>query len=237
MILFPAVDLMGGEAVRLLKGEYEKKTVYSKDPLAVALDFARAGAEWIHVVDLEGARDGDTPNFDSVARIIKDSGLKVEIGGGVRNRAVIEKYLEAGAARVILGTAAVKDPAFLEESARAYGERLAVGVDMKDGYVAVSGWTEVSALRGEDFIARLQDLGVSTAIVTDISRDGAMQGTNRGLYRTLREKFSVNITASGGVSSMEDVLALRDMDLYGAIIGKAYYTGAIDLGECVRACR
>ena len=237
MLLYPAIDLYEEKAVRLLKGEYQKMTVYSENPVAVAKDFQKAGATSIHLVDLEGAKFGTAPNLDTIARIIRETNLFVEVGGGIRSMEVIEKYLSLGVNRVILGTAAVTNRAFLEEALRTYGERIAVGVDLKDGYVAIKGWTETSAWTADAFFADLQKLGVQTVICTDISRDGAMQGTNRELYRTLSERYPIQLIASGGVSDLEDVRALKEMNLYGASIGKAYYTGAIDLKEALEVCR
>ena len=233
MLIFPAIDLYGGKAVRLYKGRYEEMTVYSEDPPAVALDFKAKGATHAHLVDLEGAKDGTTPNFDTVCEIKRRSGLFCEIGGGVRSMAVVERYLSAGIDRVILGTAAVSDEAFLTEAVKTYGEKIAVGADLKDGFVAVRGWLETSGITADAFFRRMQELGVKTVICTDVSKDGAMRGANHALYRELSEKYSVDITASGGVSSMEDVKKLCALGIYGAIIGKAYYTGAIDLGEAV----
>ena len=237
MILFPAIDLYEGKAVRLFKGDYAQMTVYSEHPEEIGKAFAAAGATHIHIVDLEGAKDGTTPNFDTVCRIKKESGLFCEIGGGIRSMEVVARYLDAGIDRVILGTAAVNDEAFLKSAVAAYGEKIAVGVDIKDGFVAVKGWTEKSGLDAFDFCAKMQTLGVKTIICTDISKDGAMQGTNRALYKTLSERFSMQITASGGVSTLDDVKALRVMDLYGAIIGKAYYTGAIDLKAAIEVAK
>ncbi len=232
MFLFPAIDLYEGKAVRLYKGDYNQLTVYNDDPTAVAKDFAAAGAKYIHVVDLEGAKSGTTPNLDTVIRIKEASGLFCEIGGGVRNMAVVKAYMDAGLDRVILGTAAVENPAFVQEAVAAYGDKIAVGVDLKDGFVAVKGWTEKSTLDADTFCRQMQDIGVKTIIVTDISKDGAMQGTNHDLYRRLQTAFpTLQIVASGGVSSMEDVTRLADTGLYGAIIGKAYYVGAINLKE------
>ncbi len=237
MIIFPAIDLMEQKAVRLLKGDYQQMTVYNDDPVAVARDFAAAGATHIHMVDLEGARDGTTPHLEIVRRVAQETPLSVEIGGGVRDMATVERYLAAGVDRVILGTAAVTDEAFLREAVAAYGEHIAVGADVKDGYVAIKGWLEQSAYTLDAFMARMQSLGVGTIICTDISRDGAMRGTNRALYRDLSARYDMRIVASGGVSSMEDVEALAAMDLYGAIIGKAYYTGAIDLRRAIEVAR
>ncbi len=235
MILFPAIDIVDGKAVRLFKGDYQQMTVYSDNPAEIALDFKNCGATAIHIVDLEGAKDGNTPNFDTVLAIKKASGLFCEIGGGIRNMEVVEKYLDAGIDRVILGTAAIEDEAFLKKAVEKYGERIAVGADIRDGYIAVKGWLERSQVTADEFFDKMQTLGVKTIICTDISRDGAMRGTNLDLYRTMNRRYEVDITASGGVSSMEDVLALREMEMYGAIIGKAYYTGAIDLREAVKA--
>lgn len=237
MIIFPAIDVVDGKAVRLLKGDYNKMTVYSENPVAVALDFKKAGATSIHLVDLEGAKSGDTPNLETIVAVKKETGLFCEVGGGIRSIETVKTYLDAGLDRVILGTAAVEDEAFLKQSVELYGEKIAVGVDIKDGYVAIKGWTENSALGAFDFCEKMQAIGVKTLICTDISKDGAMQGTNLALYRELSHRFSVNITASGGVSTIGDVENLRKMDLYGAIIGKAYYTGAIDLAQAIEVAK
>lgn len=237
MIIFPAIDLVEQKAVRLFKGDYANMTVYSDDPVAVARDFEAAGATHIHMVDLEGAKDGTTPNLAIVERVAKETSLSVEIGGGVRDMATVENYLAVGVDRVILGTAAVTDEAFLRAAVKAYGERIAVGADVKDGFVAIKGWLERSAYTLEQFMDKMQSIGVKTIICTDISKDGAMKGANRELYRELSAKYAMNIVASGGVSSMEDVRALRAMDLYGAIIGKAYYIGAIDLRKAIEVAR
>lgn len=237
MLIFPAIDLYEGEAVRLFKGDYAQKTVYSTDPVSVALDFKKQGATHIHLVDLEGAKNGDTPNFDTVCRIKSESGLFCEIGGGIRSLEVIEKYISAGIDRVILGTAAVTESGFVEKAVAAYGEKIAVGIDIKDGFVAIKGWTESSGIDAFDFCEKMRKIGVKTLICTDISKDGAMAGTNRALYKELSERFDMQITASGGVSAIEDVKTLRAMDLYGAIIGKAYYVGAISLNEAIEVAK
>ncbi len=237
MKLFPAIDLYEGKAVRLLKGDYAQMTIYHSDPAAVAADFVASGAECIHIVDLEGAKNGTTPNFDTVCKIKATSGLFCEIGGGIRSMEVIDQYLSAGIDRVILGTAAVGNLDFVKASVDRYGDRIAVGADLKDGYVAVKGWMEKTDLLAEDFFRQMQDVGVKTVICTDISKDGAMMGTNLELYRSLSEKFSMQIVASGGVSSLEDVERLSEMGLYGAIIGKAYYTGAIDLRQAIEVTK
>ena len=235
MILFPAIDIVGGKAVRLYKGDYDQMTVYSDHPEQIALDFKNSGATHIHIVDLEGARDGGTPNLDTVMNIKKQSNLFCEVGGGIRNMEVVDRYLSAGIDRVILGTAAIEDEAFLRKAVKQYGERIAVGADIREGFIAVKGWLERSQVTVDEFFERMQDIGVKTIICTDINRDGAMRGTNLSLYRTMSRRYSVDITASGGVSSMDDITALKEMDLYGAIIGKAYYTGAIDLKKAVEA--
>ena len=237
MKIYPAIDLYSGKAVRLFKGDYQQMTVYNEDPVAVARDFKSCGAACIHLVDLEGAKDGTTPNFDVVCAIKKETGLFCEIGGGIRSMDTVRKYLDNGIDRVILGTAAVEDPAFLEEALAAYGEKIAVGIDIKDGFVAIKGWLEKSNRDAMDFCREMEKKGVKTLICTDISKDGAMQGTNRQLYQTLSQQFNVQIIASGGVSSMEDIQALAKLNIHGAIIGKAYYTGAIDLAEAIEVAK
>lgn len=233
MYIYPAIDLYDGKAVRLYKGDYAQMTVYSENPAEVAKDFAAAGASHIHLVDLEGAKKGSPANLETISKIIEAANLFVEVGGGIRSLETVEQYLAIGVDRVILGTAAVTDPEFLEAALARYGEKIAVGVDLKDGYVAIKGWTETSELTAEAFFAKMEALGVKTVICTDISRDGAMKGTNRELYRELSGKFAIDLIASGGVSTLEDVQALAEMNLHGAIIGKAYYIGAIDLKTAI----
>lgn len=237
MILFPAIDLSGGAAVRLLRGDYRRMTVFSNDPLSVARDFTAAGATHVHLVDLDGAKDGTTPNADVVRDIARQTPLFCEIGGGVRSLDTAEYYFSCGIDRVILGTSAVTDPGFLESAVREYGKRIAVGADIRDGEIAIRGWTEKSGVKLDDFMRKMTDLGVGCVIVTDISKDGAMKGTNRELYRELSEKYSVPITASGGISDLSDVIALRKLNLYGAIIGRAWYNGAIDLGRAIEVAK
>ncbi len=235
--LFPAIDLVKGQAVRLVKGDYNQMTVYSSDPAGVAKSFREAGAECLHLVDLEGARDGNTPNIDTVKEIIRRSELFTEIGGGIRSEETVRAYLDAGAGRVILGTAALKDPEFLDRMLDKYKEKIAVGVDFRDGKVAVKGWLELSDVSCFDFCESLEKRGVRTVICTDISKDGLLGGTNLALYREMVSRFSMDLTASGGVSSLDDVRQLCDMGIYGAILGKALYTGMLDLGEAVRLVR
>lgn len=237
MNIFPAIDLYEGSAVRLFKGDYNQMTVYDKNPLNIAKKFEECGAEFLHMVDLEGAKTGLTPNLETIENIVKNTSLFVELGGGIRSMGTVDKYLSIGVSRVILGTAAITDEAFLDEAIAKYGEKIAVGVDIKDGFVAIKGWTEKSQYTFEDFCKKMQDKGVKTLICTDISKDGAMKGTNRELYKSLSESLSLDIIASGGVSSIDDVKALREMNLYGAIIGKAYYTNAIDLKEAIEVAK
>ena len=237
MNIFPAIDLYDKKAVRLFKGDYAQMTVYSNNPIEIALDFESKGARFIHVVDLEGAKNGTTPNIDIVKQIANETGLFVEIGGGIRSIETIEKYLNAGVSRVILGTSAVTDEALLTEAISKYGEKIAVGADVKDGYIAIKGWIEKSQYSLDEFLSKMQKTGVKTIICTDISKDGAMNGTNLQLYKELSSKYSLDIVASGGVSTIDDIKALAGMNLYGAIIGKAYYTGAIDLKEAIEVAK
>lgn len=235
MIIFPAIDLFEKKAVRLYKGDYQNITVYSENPIEIARDFELCGATHIHMVDLEGAKYGTTPNIEIVKQVATETKLFVEIGGGIRDMATVEKYLSAGVGRVILGTAAVTDSEFLKAAVEKYGEKIAVGADVKDGYIAIKGWVEKSRITLEDFLSNMQNIGVKYIICTDISKDGAMRGTNLELYKELSQKYSMNITASGGVSTLDDVKKLREMNLYAAIIGKAYYTGAIKLQDALEA--
>ena len=234
MKIFPAIDLFGGQAVRLYKGDYDQMTVYDPEPLNTVRKFEAAGAKNLHLVDLEGAKTGQTTNLPTIEKLAANTGLFIEVGGGIRSMDTVRRYLEAGASRVILGTAAVTDPDFLAAAVAAYGDKIAVGADLKDGKVAIKGWLETSQEGWEAFFDKMQALGVATIICTDISKDGAMQGTNRELYKLLAQKYTMNIIASGGVSSLEDIQALKAAGVHGAIIGKAYYTGAIDLAQAVK---
>lgn len=237
MLILPAIDLYDKKAVRLYKGDYEQMTVYSNNPIEIARKFQECGATFIHMVDLEGAKNGTTPNIDEVRKVVEHTDLKVEIGGGIRDEDTVQKYIDLGVERVILGTAAVTDDAFLQKMVSKYKDAIAVGVDLKDGYVAIKGWTEKSQLTADEFFSHLSEIGVRTVICTDISKDGAMQGTNRELYKELSEKYTMDIVASGGVSSLDDIKALKEMNLYGAILGKAYYIGAVDLKEAVEVAK
>lgn len=237
MKIFPAIDLYEGKAVRLLKGNYNDLTVYSENPLEIAKDFENQGATELHTVDLEGAKDGGTPNIEIIKSFVENTSLNVEVGGGIRSMETVKAYLDSGVARVILGTAAVTDEKFLKSAVETYGDKIAVGADIKDGKIAIKGWLEKSQYDTFEFFEKLQKIGVSTVICTDISKDGAMQGTNRELYKELSEKFNVKIIASGGVSSLDDIKALSQMNLYGAIIGKAYYTGAVKISDALEAAK
>lgn len=237
MKIFPAIDIVDKKAVRLYKGDYAKMTVYAENPLDIVSDFKCQGAEYLHVVDLEGAKTGLTPNIDVIEKIVQESGLFVEVGGGIRSREVIEKYQQIGVKRVILGTIAVTDEQFLIDAVNEFGDLIAVGVDIKDGFVAIKGWTEKSQYNYLDFCEKLQKIGVKTLICTDVSKDGAMKGTNIELYKTLSEKFNFNVIASGGVSSMKDIENLSALNVYGAIIGKAYYEKAINLKEAIEVAK
>lgn len=237
MLIFPAIDLYDGKAVRLLRGEYDKMTVYSDNPIEIAKAFEKEGATHIHMVDLEGAKNGETPNISIVEQVARETSLFTEIGGGIRSMEVVDRYINAGVDRVILGTAAVENIDFLKSAVKKYGEKIAVGADIKDGFVAIKGWTEKSPYSCLEFCKSMQDIGITTLICTDISKDGAMQGTNTELYKELSQKLNMQIVASGGVSDIENVRILRKMDIYGAIIGKAYYTGAISLKEAIEVAK
>lgn len=237
MLIFPAIDLFGGKAVRLYKGDYAQMTVYSDNPIEIARDFESCGATCMHMVDLEGAKSGETPNIETIKKLASQTGLFTEVGGGIRSMEVIDRYMDAGVDRVILGTAAVTDPKFAEAAAKKWGSHIALGADIKDGKIAIKGWTEKSELDAMDFCKTMQDLGIGTVICTDISKDGAMMGTNHELYEKLSSELSMNIIASGGVSTIEDIKRLRARNLYGAIIGKAYYTKAISLREAIEVAK
>ena len=237
MVIYPAIDIYEGKAVRLYKGDYAQMTIYNEDPAAVAADFLSKGAQYIHMVDLEGAKSGSTPNLETICRVKKESGLFCQVGGGIRSMETVRAYLEAGLDRVILGTAAVTDPEFAKEAVKFYGSRIAIGVDLKDGFVAVKGWTEKSGLEGFAFCKQMEEIGIQTVICTDISKDGAMQGPNHLLYERLAQETGMQIIASGGVSSIEDIRRLAKINIHGAIVGKAYYTGAVDLSEAIEVAK
>jgi len=237
MLIFPAIDIFDGKVVRLYKGDYKQMTVYSDDPLKTALDFKRQGAAFLHMVDLQGAKDGTTPNIETVKAVASGASMFTEIGGGIRDMEVVERYLSAGVDRVIIGTAAVTDPEFVRRAAASYGERIAVGVDLRDGFVSINGWTKDTRLTAVDFCKKMRSFGVRTIICTDISRDGTLAGSNHDLYGELISSLDMDIIASGGVSSIEDVKALKSMGLHGAIIGKAYYSGKISLKDAIEVAK
>ena len=237
MHIFPAIDLYDGKAVRLLKGDYQKMTVYSENPLEIAKDFENSGAEFLHIVDLEGAKTGETPNINTIKKIVKNTSLFTEVGGGIRRLETVKKYADIGVKRVILGTAAVNDEEFLLSAVKEYGEKIAVGIDIKDGFVAIKGWTDLSKYTPFEFCEKMQNIGVKNVICTDVSKDGAMQGTNLDLYKEMSERFDLNITASGGVSGIDDIKRLKGLGIYGAIIGKAYYTKAISLARAIEVAK
>lgn len=241
MNIFPAIDLIDGQVVRLKKGDYNEKTVYGNNPLETAKDFESKGAEYLHTVDLQGALLGtdkkDTKNSEVIKAICKNTNLKVEVGGGIRNEEIIKSYLDAGVFRVILGTVAIENPEFLKDMVNKYSDRIAVGVDIKDGFVATHGWTKSSGVTCEDFVENLCKIGVKTIICTDISKDGLLSGTNLELYKSLNDKYDIDIIASGGVTSIDDVKALKSLNMYGAILGKSLYAGTIDLKQAVDICK
>ena len=237
MHIFPAIDLYDGKAVRLLKGDYQKMTVYSENPLEIAKDFENSGAEFLHIVDLEGAKTGETPNINTIEKIVKNTSLFTEVGGGIRTLETVKKYSDIGVKRVILGTAAVNDEEFLLSAVKKYGEKIAVGIDIKDGFVAIKGWTDLSKYTPFEFCEKMQNIGVKNVICTDVSKDGAMQGTNLDLYKEMSERFDLNITASGGVSGIDDIKRLKGLGIYGAIIGKAYYTKVISLARAIEVAK
>ena len=236
MKIFPAIDLRDGKAVRLFQGDYDQMTVYSDDPADVAESFKACGAEKIHLVDLDGAKDGKLVNFETIKKITGRVDMFTEVGGGIRDEERIKQYLDLGVGRVILGTVAVKDPDFLEKMVTRYGEKIAVGVDVKDGFVAINGWKEVTDKKGFEFCSLLRDIGVKTVIYTDISRDGGLKGTNMDAYKKLQEIRGLDIVASGGISFEEEITALKDI-VYGAILGKALYSGALDLKRAIKLAK
>ncbi len=231
MKIFPAIDVIGGEVVRLTKGDYNQKKTYSESPVKVAESFAMLGAKHLHVVDLDGAKVGETSNYPVISEIVRATSMFVEVGGGVRDLNRIEKYAGVGVKRVIIGTAAVKNPAFLKEAVKEFGSLIAVGVDTHDGFVATDGWLEKSNISGVEFCERMRDGGVTNVIYTDISKDGALSGTNLDIYAKLSEIKGLDITASGGVTFIDEIKKLREMNIYGAIVGKAIYEGKLDLAQ------
>ncbi len=233
MTIYPAIDIIDGKCVRLKMGDYSQKTVFGDDPVAVAKEWERLGAKFIHIVDLDGARSGDMPNFDLISKIAKSVSAKIEVGGGIRDMTAVDRYLEAGVRRVILGTAALRNPAFARAAAQKYGDRVAVGIDAKDGKVAVSGWEEVSSADAAEFAKEMERAGVKTIIYTDIATDGMLSGPNLKAMEEMVNAVDIDVVASGGVSKIEDVAALKKTGVEGAIIGKALYTKDIDLSRAL----
>ena len=235
MQIFPAIDLRDGRAVRLLRGDYDQMTVYSAQPCGVARRFIRAGAQRLHIVDLDGAKDGrpSMANWTEIEALVQQGHAFIEVGGGIRTEERILQYLDLGVNRCVLGTAAVEDFAFTERMARRYREKIAVGVDARDGKVATHGWLKTSGEDSFDLCRRLRDAGVQTVIYTDISKDGTLSGTNLDAYRRLTQIEGLNVVASGGISSVLELRALNEMGAAGAILGKAVYDGKLDLGMCL----
>ena len=233
MKIFPAIDLRNGKAVRLYQGDYDQMTVYSDSPVDVAKSFKAQGASCLHRVELDGAKDGRLVNFETIKEIVEEVDMYVEVGGGIRDEERIKQYLELGVGRVILGTIAVKDPGFLEAMVTKYGEKIAVGVDARDGFVAINGWKEITDRESFEFCRYLRDIGVRSIIYTDISRDGGLEGTNMEAYRKLQEIEGLEVTASGGISFEEEITALKDVAA-AAILGKAIYSGKLDLERAVK---
>ena len=237
MDIFPAIDISDGRVVRLQQGDYGQMTHYTISPLDAARDFQSQGAGFLHVVDLDGAKLGETTNFDTISQIASSCDLFMEVGGGIRDEERIRNYLEAGAGRVILGTAALRQPQFLRDMVDKYGSRIAVGVDAREGKVAVSGWLDVTDVDSLDFCKQLSDWGVRTVIYTDIATDGMLSGPNREVYPKLTAIPRLDIVASGGVTSLDDVIALRKSGCRAAIIGKALYSGKIDLAKALAVAK
>ena len=237
MLIFPAIDLRDGQVVRLVEGDYDRMTVYGDDPLSTAKAYKMAGAEYLHVVDLDAAKDGKQKNLAVIQKLASESGLKLEVGGGVRDEDSAKRYLDAGVTRVILGSAAIENPQFMESLAKQYPGKVAAGVDAKNGFVAIHGWKTITDIVAYDFVESLPQRGIDTVIYTDISRDGKLQGPNIGAYERLSQIKDLQIVASGGVSSPEDIAALAKLNLYAAIIGKALYDGRITLEQALETAK
>lgn len=233
MEIFPAIDVKNNQVVRLSQGDYDKVKVYSDNLQEIAEDFVKKGAKNLHIVDLDGAKEGKPLNQEAISQILQVKGLFFEIGGGIRDQKRIADYLELGVNRVILGTIATKDPGFVGEMVKEYGEAIAVGVDAKNEMVATHGWLEDSGIASFDFCQQMVDLGVSTIIYTDISKDGMLSGCNLPAYQRLCGISGLKVIASGGVSSLEELKQLKDMGCHGAIVGKAIYEGKISLSEAL----
>lgn len=237
MIIFPAIDIKDGRCVRLVKGDFSTAHQVAGDPLETAVAFRKGGAEWLHMVDLDGAKDARPRNAGIFRKIAAQSGLKVELGGGIRTMETVESYLEEGVARVILGSAALRDPDLVREAATKYGPRVAVGIDAREEMVAAEGWLDVSRVHYLELAKAVEQAGVGCIIYTDIGRDGTLSGPNLEQLARLRDAVRCDVTASGGIRDLEDIKALKAMDLYGAICGKSLYQGTLDLGEALALCR
>lgn len=233
MILFPAIDIRGGNCVRLIQGDYDQETIYGDSPTAMALEWERKGAEYIHLIDLDGAKTGNSLNKQAIKAIAAEVTIPVQVGGGIRSLAIIEDYLASGVSRVIIGTAAIQDQAFLQAAVDKYGDKIAVSIDARNGYVATDGWTETSNVKAIDLLRTLAEIGVQTVVYTDISKDGMLQGPNFIELERVDEATKMDVIASGGVTTKEDIRRLRDMNMYGAIIGKALYDGNLIFEELV----
>lgn len=233
MIIFPAIDIKDGNCVRLKQGKFEDMDVYFDNPVEVAKTWEAKGAEFIHIVDLDGAKDGKSKNFEIISEIARTVNIPIQVGGGIRTREAVQTLLDAGVNRVILGTAAVNEKELLKSLVDEYGKQIVVSIDAKDGIVAIDGWVNLSSLNSVDFVKELEEIGVQTIVYTDIAKDGMMEGPNFDIYRELMEKNSIDIIASGGVSTLEDVAKLSEMDMYGAIIGKALYIENIKLEDAL----
>lgn len=235
MQIFPATDILGGKVVRLTKGDYNQVKIYADSPAEMALEFMKDGATNLHMVDLDGAKDGAPVNFEAIREAAKIKDLFIEVGGGIRDMKRVEDYLSLGVKRVILGTAAIRNYPFVEEAVKKFGKAIAVGVDAKDGFVAVSGWQETTSVKSVEFCKKLRDTGVATVIYTDISKDGMLSGTNLEVYSELSEIKGLDIVASGGITFVNEIEKLRDMNIYGAIVGKAVYEGKLSLKDALKA--
>ena len=234
MHIFPAIDILDGKAVRLMQGDYSRQEIFGADPVEFALQFTSEGARHLHVVDLNGAKEGKPVNFESIKRILEATGVFVEYGGGIRNEATVSTLLEIGVSRVILGTSALKDKEFTKKMLQVYKEHIAIGVDARDQKVAIDGWTSTTEIDSVDFCKEMKDIGATCIIYTDISKDGTLKGTNLSVYERISQIEDIHLVASGGISSLYEIEQLKVMGIYAAILGKAIYTNHIDLKEAIR---
>ena len=233
MIIFPAIDLRGGKCVRLIQGDFDKETVYSDDPQATALKWQSQGAKFLHVVDLDGARAGEPKNISAIKSILNAVKIPIEVGGGIRTLNDMEKILSLGVRRVILGSVAVENISLVEDAVKKFGDKIVVGIDAKNGFVAVHGWEKSSAVKAGELAKKIVAAGVETIIYTDISKDGMLSGVNAETFAELEKISGAQIVASGGVRSLEDIRALKAAKVAGVIVGKAIYTGALDLQTAI----